>query len=309
MKKNSGSSSGHKLGQIVGDWFEEEVAKYLLEKIALELNLFLDHRFKSRSCRNRKILWKDLDGNNVDYDFVLELNGTDTKQGIPVAFFETFWRRGARHSKDKARDDSGKLLPMRDTYPTARVLGIISAGDFTGPAQELVKSRNIDLFYIPKTIILEAWKKAGIEMDYPDNAPESVKLKIVNNVEKLLTESKKIEIFKNLISILGEVVFSSYIQRIIAGIASVPIEYKITTILKDKGISFSNYEDAKNYLKNTIENNIDIGYIEVTRLFEYKAIFSDGNIFERDNLSSEEVLSLHVNVGQVAEYFTLNASK
>ena len=62
MKKNSRSSSGHKLGQLVGDWFEEEVATYLLEQVALKLNLFLDHRFKVRSCRKRKIIWQDLDG-------------------------------------------------------------------------------------------------------------------------------------------------------------------------------------------------------------------------------------------------------
>ncbi len=180
---SKGSSSGHKLGQLVGDWFEEKVATYLLEQVSIELELFLDHRFKVRSCRKKKILWKDLDGNNVDYDFVLELYGKDEKQGIPVAFFETFWRRGARHSKDKARDDSGKLLPMRVTYPTARILGIISAGDFTGPAQDLIKSRNIDLFYIPKTPILKAWEKSGINIDYADSATESIKLKIANNAE------------------------------------------------------------------------------------------------------------------------------
>jgi len=309
MKKNNRSSSGHKLGQLVGDWFEEEVATYLLEKVSLKLNLFLDHRFKVRSCRKRKIIWQDLDGNNVDYDFVLELYGTDEKKGIPVAFFETFWRRGARHSKDKARDDSGKLLPMRDTYPTARILGIISAGDFTNPAQELVKSRNIDLFYIPKVIILEAWKMSGIEMDYADSASESIKLKIANNAEKMLTKGKKKEIFKNLISIMGEAVFNSYIQRIIAGIASVPIEYKITTILKDSGMVFSKYEDAQKYLENTIHDNIDLGYTDMTRLFQYEAVFSDGNIFERDNLSSEEVLALHENVGYVAKYFSVHLSK
>ncbi len=49
------SSSGHKLGQIVGNWFEERVAVYLLDRVAGELNLFLDHRFKSRKCRKENI--------------------------------------------------------------------------------------------------------------------------------------------------------------------------------------------------------------------------------------------------------------
>jgi len=74
MSNKKSASSGHKLGQLVGDWFEEKVATYLLTRIADELGLYLDHRFKTRKCRSGKIIWDDLDGNNVDYDFVLELN-------------------------------------------------------------------------------------------------------------------------------------------------------------------------------------------------------------------------------------------
>jgi hypothetical protein len=123
MAEQELSSAGHKLGQLVGDWFEEHFVLPLLTKVAAHLNLYLDHRFRDRAVRaGEKIIWQDADGNRVDYDFVLELEGSDSKKGIPVAFLESFWRRGSRHSKDKARDDSGKLMPMRDTYPTARFL-------------------------------------------------------------------------------------------------------------------------------------------------------------------------------------------
>ena len=140
------SSAGHKLGQLIGDWFEKDFVFPLLNEVAQKLDLFLDNRFVDRPARGDKIVWCDIDGNGVDYDFVLELGGTKDQMGIPVAFVECFWRRGSRHSKDKARDDSGKLMPMRIVYPTARFLGIISAGDFTEPARDLVRSRDIDLF-------------------------------------------------------------------------------------------------------------------------------------------------------------------
>jgi hypothetical protein len=52
--------------------------------------------------RGDKFLWADEDENAVDYDFVMELKGSAERLGIPVAFFECFWRRGSRHSKDKA---------------------------------------------------------------------------------------------------------------------------------------------------------------------------------------------------------------
>jgi hypothetical protein len=112
-KQNGGeaevlSSDGHRLGQVVGDWWETRVIYPLLGEIAQSLGLFLDNRIVSRSCRTDKVQWADVEGNYVDYDYVLELGGSSSAKGVPVAFLESFWRRGARHSKDKARDDTNK---------------------------------------------------------------------------------------------------------------------------------------------------------------------------------------------------------
>ena len=71
------ASSGHKLGQLIGDWYEKYFVFPLLKKVANDLGLFVDSRFVKREVREGKILWDDLDGNSVDYDFVLELDGTD----------------------------------------------------------------------------------------------------------------------------------------------------------------------------------------------------------------------------------------
>jgi len=306
MSPTTRSSSGHKLGQIVGDWFEEDVAIYLLSQVAKELNLFLDNRFRDRSCRGNKILWKDLDGNRVDYDFVLELNGSDEKQGIPVAFFETFWRRGARHSKDKARDDSGKLMPMRATYPTARVLGILAAGDFTQPAQELVQSRGIDLFYIPKNHICSAWLKSGIEIDYPDTASEQEKNRITNKAISLLTSELRKKLFKSLVETVGKPVLDSYVKRIIAGVAAIPIEFRIANVLLGDPVIFKNHKDAAIYLSSTTKQ---IDTASMARRLRYEAIYSDGSIFQRDDLNIKDALKLHEAVGLVATHFTEHHAK
>ena len=299
MSSSRGSSSGHKLGQLVGDWFEKHVALALLQSVAQELGLYLDHRFQDRSCRSGKIKWADLDGNEVDYDFVLELGGTDNNQGVPVAFFETFWRRGSRHSKDKARDDSGKLLPMRETYPTARVLGIIAAGDFTKPAQDLIGSRNIDLFWLPKAMICAAWEACGVAMDYDDGAAELVKREIVNRVEPLLTDRKQQDIYKRLISIVGQPVFTSYTQRIIASVAAVPIEFRLTCVFVSQPIVFLHHQDADIFLRKQNLSNFPNG----SKLFRYEVVFSDGHIFYRANLNPDEAIKLHEAVGSIAENF------
>lgn len=224
------SSAGHKLGQLVGDWFEEHFVRPLLLKVANHLNLYLDQRFRTRSCRTTdKILWKDEDGNAVDYDFVMELDGTDTEFGIPVAFFECFWRRGARHSKDKARDDSGKLLPMREVYPTARFLGIVAGGDFTAPARTLVQSRKIDLFYVPKGKIVSAFGKHSLQIDYPDRLAEEQKAVLADAFEKGLTDAVKREVADTLRELVGEVSLNSYVDRVRAALGALPQEIRFVS--------------------------------------------------------------------------------
>jgi hypothetical protein len=301
--KKKASSSGHKLGQLVGDWYEKNIAATIFESVAKDLGLYLDHRFKERECRGGKIIWNDLDDNSVDYDFVIELGGNDKKLGIPLAFFETFWRRGARHSKDKARDDSGKLLPMRNTYPTARVLGIVSAGDFTRPAQEYVKSRDIDLFFIPKDNIVQAWRESGIEVDYLDGADEEAKSKLAESAQvELLKGSKEKEIAKNLYKICGEEVFTSYKNKLKACISSVPMSFGFTSVYLGEQVTFNDHVKAKEYLSNFTKTE-KVETENFDHKIVYKAIFSDGTIFERDNLDVVDALALHEQVGIVADYF------
>ena len=54
---NANASAGHKLGQLIGDWFEEYFVLPLLTGVADGLRLYLDHRFRARSARGEKILW------------------------------------------------------------------------------------------------------------------------------------------------------------------------------------------------------------------------------------------------------------
>src|SRR5437660_10858185 len=129
----------------------------------------------------------------------MELDGYDKKIGIPVAFLECFWRRGKRDSTDKARDDSGKLMPMRDTYPTARFLGIVAGGDFTGPASALVQSRQIDLFCVPKAKIISAFQTHGVAIDYPDRTPEEKKVQLVAAFDSKVVPDLKPKIARALI--------------------------------------------------------------------------------------------------------------
>jgi hypothetical protein len=291
------ASAGHRLGQLIGDWFEEWFVLPMLKDVANALRLYLDHRFRVRSGRTEKILWSDEDGNSVDYDFVMELGGLDDTIGIPVAFFECFWRRGARHSKDKARDDSGKLAPMRMTYPTARFLGIVAAGDFTRPARQLVLSREIDLFYIPKEKMIAAFSASGMHIDYLDKAPEEEKQRLVQQFESRLTQKAKGTAANKLRDLLGKPAISTYLDRVRAALGAIPQEIRFIARRDSVPRVFETIGDATAFLDKP-----DFDFNSPLESYVYEITYSDGTEFERPVGSLEELRASHQQTDLLASH-------
>ena len=282
------ASSGHKLGQLIGDWFEEHFVYPLLRDAGKKLDLFVDSRFVDRSVRDGKIIWVDIDGNAVDYDAVLEIGGTKDQLGIPVAFIECFWRRGSRHSKDKARDDSGKLLPMKDTYASARFLGIVSAGDFTAPARELVLTRGIDLFYIPKAKIVQSFSDCGLVMDYPDKMAESEKASLVNEFESSFDNKKQIEVRNHLHEHVGEKDIKNYVNRLKSRLSALPQEIRFVLRHDSSPVKFDSIKRATDFL-----NSPDFKMESPIESYIYEITYSDGTEFTKEVQSINELQTLH----------------
>jgi hypothetical protein len=295
---NEHASAGHKLGQLVGDWFEEFFVLPLLRKVARELNLYLDCRFCKRKARTgEKVIWNDVDGSQVDYDFVMELDGTDETLGIPVAFIECFWRRGKRHSKDKARDDTGKLLPMRDVHPTARFLGIVAGGDFTAPARTLVQHRQIDLFYVPKAKIISAFEKQGLQIDYPDRLGEAEKVKLANSFRAGLTPKMKTRAAATLRNLIGEVSLDAYVDRVRAAMGALPQEIRIIAQRESRPEVFETIVEATQFLQDP-----KFDFSAVVENFIYEITYTDGTEFERALDTIDEVKELHRAIERLARH-------
>lgn len=275
---NSVSSAGHALGQIIGDWWEIDVMLPLLAEVANDLSLFLDNRTVNRSCRGEKVQWPDAQDNYVDYDFVLEIGGDNKRAGIPVAFIESFWRRGSRHSKDKARDDTNKLLPMRDSYVTARLLAIAACGEFTEPARDYVRSRNVELFYIGKSSILNAFNSCGVPLDYPDTLPEKSKFKLLRQAEKQLTPSLRKRVVEALREGDSGRALDSFRHRITAALCAIPQEIRICMLSKSEPVVFQTIEQATKFVDS---RSLRFRQSKDNQHFEYEVVFSDGSEFSR----------------------------
>jgi hypothetical protein len=292
------ASSGHSLGQKVGDWLEQHFVLPLLSEVADQLRLFLDHRFRDRVARaGNKIIWKDEYDNEVDYDFVMELDGTDDHIGIPVGFFECFWRRGKRHSKDKARDDSGKLRPMRDAYPTARFLGIIAGGDFTGPASALVQRNEIDLFCIPKAKIIASFQQNGVQIDYPDRLPEQQKAALMRAFDSAMTDAARKHIATTLCGLIGQTSISTYVDRVRAALGALPQELRFIAQHRSRPVVFESISEAAAFLKAPI---FDFGLPEESYIYEIT--YSDGTEFERAVRNLDDLRKLHHDIERLAQH-------
>lgn len=166
-------SPSHKFGQIIGDTLEAVVLSILTD-FAKQHNLYLDRK-GHRPCRNEvKCSWKDLNGNVHDLDFVLERGGTPFKRGAPVAFIEVAWRRYTKHSRNKAQEIQGAIMPLAETYKHfAPFKGAILAGEFTEGAIQQLRSLGFTVLYFPYSSIVSAFQKASVNAQYYEDTPDS----------------------------------------------------------------------------------------------------------------------------------------
>ena len=168
-------SPAHKFGQLIGGLLES-VVRPQLEAFCQQQGLYLDHQGRDRSaCRGRKVAWQDHYGNTHDLDFVIERNGTDDAVGQPVAFIEVAWRRYTKHSRNKAQEIQGAILPLAEKYRWNNpFLGTVLAGVFTEGSIEQLRSLGFHVLYFPYETFVTAFAEEGIDIHFDENTPDEV---------------------------------------------------------------------------------------------------------------------------------------
>lgn len=219
-------SLSHKFGQIIGDLLELAIEPHL-EKFARKHKLFLDKKGERKARTGKKLSWTDGKDNKHDLDFVLERGGTENKTGIPVAFIEVAWRRYTKHSRNKAQEIQGAIIPLAEKYRNSSpFVGVVLAGEFTDGSLNQLKSHGFGVLYFPYTTVVKAFGKIGIDAASDEGTSEKNFKKKIESWNKL---QGKTDVAKELLKLNKKNVdeflcsLSNSVSRFIARVVILPL--------------------------------------------------------------------------------------
>lgn len=179
------ASPSHKLGQMIGEMVEN--AFYApLHSYCSKNGLYLDRKGDRPARKGKKLTWVDGYGNSHDLDFVIERGGSDKTIGTPVAFIEAAWRRYTKHSRNKAQEIQGALIPLYETYRLgAPFLGALLSGVFTEGSLKQLKSRGFELLYFPYDDVVDAFGSFGVDISFNEKTQTKILQAKVNKCDLL----------------------------------------------------------------------------------------------------------------------------
>lgn len=160
------TAPGHLLGQIIGNVMEEAL-KPVLEEMASRHDLYVDSKGARPDVRPGSLVsWTDDLGNSHDLDFVLERGGTPTKAGNPAAFIEAAWRRYTKHSKAKAQEIQGAVLPVLAKWNNVKPTpAAVVAGQWTKPSLQQMRSSGFVVLHLDFPTTARVFCDAGINIE------------------------------------------------------------------------------------------------------------------------------------------------
>jgi hypothetical protein len=168
-----GEALGHKFGQTLGEYCEKAIEP-LLQTFADKHSLYLDKQGIRPARSGKKVKWLDSYGNSHDLDYVLERGGTANKIGTPVGFIESAWRRYTKHSRNKAQEIQGAIMPVCDKHRyCAPFKGCFLVGEYTSGAREQLLSMNFHLLHFDYQTIVEAFKIVGIDASFNEGTSDA----------------------------------------------------------------------------------------------------------------------------------------
>ncbi|WP_226426900.1 DNA methylase [Xanthomonas sp. MWU16-30325] len=275
------NSPAHRFGQVIGDLLEE-IIQPILQEFCDERGLYLDKKGIRGSARSgRKVSWEDAYGNSHDMDFVIESGGGHDRQGRPLAFIETAWRRYTKHSRAKAQEIQGAVLPIADKYEWDRPFtGAVLAGFFTQGSVKQLESNGIEVALFPYEGVVNVFKDFDIDIAFDEVTPDGHFQRAVNEILGLEPD-KRIGLKKGIVAAnqgLIEKFFSRLQQRLDRQIVEV-----IVLPLHGGQSAFNNIKDAIACVEGYDESSLADGEF---RKYEIIVRFSNMRGDEQDKIDA-----------------------
>jgi hypothetical protein len=236
-------SPSHKFGQDLGNLLEHvvlyKILKPRLEEFVHKNKFFLDWQTERPARSGKKVSWQDKYGNNHDLDFVIEAGGTPNTVGTPVAFIEAAWRRYTKHSKNKAQEIQGAILPIVELHKlSAPFLGAVLAGEFSESSLRQLRNNNFSVLYIPYKDVFDAFKSVGFDVAFDEATADAeyvvanaklaaLSVKDKDVIRNVLVKNSKHEIDKFMSSL------QKALERVVTKIIFIPMfgsEFKFLSV-------------------------------------------------------------------------------
>lgn len=200
------NSPAHQLGELIGDFFEFSIIRYLLP-IITEKGYYLDYKHP-RAARGfkREVIGIDYKGNQHKLDIVVEENGSETVNGTPKAFIEMAWRRYVKHSKNKVQEIAGAILPLIETHAKEMPFyAAVLAGEFTDNSIVQLRSQGFYVLYFNYEEICTLFDQIGICIRWDEDTSE-------NDIERIVDEFQDLDTDE--LDRLREIFFATYAEQL-----------------------------------------------------------------------------------------------
>lgn len=239
-------SPAHRWGQIIGDALEEAF-RPVFQAVASGHGLYFDFKRKRPARPRLTVAWTDQYGNSHLLDYVLERGGSEAVLGLPVAFIETAFRRYTKHSKNKAQEIEGAIVPLVDTYSHLHPFrGAVLAGEFTGNSLTQLRSRGFHVIHIPYEDVLTAFDRVGIDASCEE---ETTDVDFQEKVDKweALTPAQRRPALKGLVDVAQQqtATFVDALNRTLAR----QIQHVTVTVLHGRAMDAMTVIDAIHYIE------------------------------------------------------------
>jgi hypothetical protein len=280
------SSPSHRFGQIIGDLLEEIMAPQF-QSFCNERGLYLDKKGVRGNARSgKKVSWIDKYGNSHDLDFVIEKGGSENVFGRPLAFIEAAWRRYTKHSRNKAQEIQGAILPIAEKYGWDKpFLGVILAGVFTNGSLNQMRTSGFEVVLFPYESIISAFASIGINAAFDENTPDATFQEAIDKIDVILPEVRT-KLKQNLVDI-NQDLLDHFFDELQATLDR-QIEQIVLIPLHGQQSEFMTILDAITFVENYTEDGLREGNF---RKYEIIVRYSNGDKIDASFQNKEKAVS------------------